>query len=46
MIERGGKIVAKPVDKTKLNSKSLAKFVREHVDIADAALITDEYSGY
>ena len=46
IIERGGKIVAKPVDKSKLNQKSLAKFVRENVDIADAMLITDEYSGY
>ncbi len=46
MIERGGKIVAKPVDKSKLNQKSLAKFVRENVDISDAMLITDEYSGY
>ena len=46
MIERGGKIVAKPVDKSKLNQKSLAKFVRETVDVSDAMLITDEYSGY
>lgn len=42
MIERGGKIVAKPVDKSKLNQKSLAKFVRETVDVNDAMLITDE----
>lgn len=46
MIERGGKVVAKPVDKSKLNQKSLAKFVRETVDVTDAMLITDEYSGY
>jgi transposase-like protein len=46
MIERGGKIVARPVDKSKLDSRSLAKFVREHVDVTDATLITDEYSGY
>lgn len=46
LIQRGGKIVAKPVDKSKLNQKSLAKFVRETVDISDAMLITDEYSGY
>jgi len=46
MIERGGKVVARPVDKSKLNSVSLAKFVREHVNIADAMLVTDEYSGY
>jgi hypothetical protein len=46
MIERGGKIVARPVDKAKLNSHSLAKFVRENVDVNDATLITDEFSGY
>jgi hypothetical protein len=46
MIERGGKIVAKPVDKSKLNQNSFAKVVRETVDISDAMLITDEYSGY
>lgn len=46
MIERGGKIVALPVKKSNLNSKSLSRFVREHVDISDAMLVTDEYSGY
>jgi transposase-like protein len=46
MIERGGNVIARPVNKSKLNSKSLARFVREHVDISDAMLITDEYSGY
>jgi hypothetical protein len=46
LIEWGGNIVARHVDKSKLTSKSLAKFVRDHVDIADAVLITDEYSGY
>lgn len=46
MIERGGKIVAKHIDKSRLNSKSLAKFVRDNVEISDAVLITDEFSGY
>jgi transposase-like protein len=46
MIERGGKIVARPVKKANLDSKSLSSLVREHVDISDAMLITDEYSGY
>ena len=46
MIERGGKIVARPVRKASLDSKSLSSLVREHVDISDAMLITDEYSGY
>jgi transposase-like protein len=46
MVERGGRIVAKPVDKAKLKHKSLAKLVRENIDCADAVLITDEYKGY
>lgn len=46
IIERGGNVVARPVDKSKLDSKSLAKFVRDNIDMADAVLITDEYSGY
>src|SRR5438045_1144990 len=31
IIERGGKVIARHVDKSKLNSKSLAKFVRDNV---------------
>lgn len=46
IIERGGKVIARHVDKAKLNSTSLAKFVRENVEIAESALITDEFSGY
>jgi len=46
IVERGGRIVAKPVDKSKLKYKSLSKMVREHVDINDAMLITDEYKAY
>lgn len=45
IIERGGKIVARPA-KDKLKAKSLSKMVREHVDINDAILITDEFCGY
>ncbi len=46
IIERGGKVIARHVDKSKLNSKTLAKFVRENVEIAESALVTDEFSGY
>jgi transposase-like protein len=46
MIERGGNVIARPVDKSKLDGKSLARFIRENVEFADAVLITDEYSGY
>jgi transposase-like protein len=46
MVERGGRVVARPVDKSKLKHKSLAKLVRECIDTNDAVLITDEYRGY
>jgi transposase-like protein len=46
IIERGGKVIARHVDKAKSNSTSLAKFVRENVEVAESALITDEFSGY
>jgi transposase-like protein len=46
MVERGGRIVARPVDKTKLKAMSLSKMVRDNVDIANAVLITHEYCGY
>jgi hypothetical protein len=46
IVERGGRIVAMPVNKAKLNGKGLAKMVRQHVDCGDAVLVTDEYSGY
>jgi transposase-like protein len=46
IMERDGKVVARPVDKSKLNYKGLSKLVREHVDLDEAILITDEYSAY
>lgn len=44
MVERGGKVYAK-VHK-KLDSKSLAHLVRENVNIGNAVIFTDEYTGY
>ena len=46
MKERDGKVVAKVVRKDQLNSKSLARLVREHVDTEKTTLMTDEYTGY
>jgi transposase-like protein len=46
IIERGGKVIAAPLDKKKLNAKGLTKFLRQHVDTTEAVLVTDEYSGY
>lgn len=44
--ERGGKVSAKVTDKGKLKGKNLRAFVRERVDVRNAALVTDEYTGY
>jgi len=46
MIERGGNVKAKVVQKNRLKAKSLSALVREHVDVRNAVLITDEYKGY
>jgi len=46
MIERGGKVKAKVVGKEKLNGKGLSSLVREHIDLNNTVLITDEYRGY
>src|SRR5579859_1124853 len=46
MVERGGRVVAKAVSKDKMNSMKLAQLVREHVDIENSTVITDEFHGY
>jgi transposase-like protein len=46
IVERGGRVIARAVDKKKLNSKGLSKFVRENVDVKESILVTDEFSGY
>ena len=46
MVERGGKVKAEVVRYRKLTIKSLSALVRRNVDITNATLITDEYSGY
>lgn len=46
MIERGGRVKAKVVQKKDLNAKHLSALVRRNVDISNAVLITDEYGGY
>ncbi|HEY4761541.1 MAG TPA: IS1595 family transposase [Thermoguttaceae bacterium] len=46
MIQRGGNVKARVVRKDKLKAKSLSALVREHVDVQNAVLITDEYKGY
>lgn len=46
MVERGGRVKAAAVTKRDLTAKRLSMLVRGHVDIDNAMLITDEYSGY
>lgn len=46
MVQRGGKVKAKASRKGNLTAKKLSAIVREHVDIKEATLITDEYRGY
>jgi transposase-like protein len=46
MLERGGQIRTKIVKKTDLTAKKLSALVRQHVDIANSTLLTDEYTGY
>ena len=44
IVEREGKINAKPVKRP--DSKTLASFVRENVDVGKCQVVTDEYRGY
>lgn len=46
LIERGGRVIARPAKKGELSNKGLAKFISQFVDTAASLLITDEYSGY
>lgn len=46
MIERGGKVKARNVEKGTLKAKDLKELVRAGVDLGNTTLITDEYRGY
>ncbi len=46
MVERQGRVTAKVVNKYKLKSKDLKSLIRQHVDIKNTTLMTDEYRGY
>lgn len=46
VVEREGKVRAKAVVKDKMKGENLRAFVRSHVDVANAHLMTDEYKGY
>ncbi|MFL5279602.1 MAG: IS1595 family transposase [Rhodopila sp.] len=46
VVERGGRVAAKPVGKADVAGKGLSKFIKRFVDTAASLLITDEFSGY
>ena len=46
ILERGGDVRTKVVKKSDLTAKKLSALVRQHVDIANSTLLTDEYTGY
>ena len=46
LMERGGRVIARPAKPKELGTKGLSKFVTKFVDTAATLLITDEWSGY
>jgi transposase-like protein len=46
VIERGGRVIAKPAEAGELSARGLAKFISRFVDPRGSLLITDEYRGY
>ena len=46
VIERGGRVVARPAKPEQLNAAGLNKFIESHVEPEGTLLITDEYRGY
>lgn len=46
VVERGGRVIAKPVNSSDLSAKGLAKFISRFVDASGSLLMTDEYKGY
>ncbi len=46
-VERGGKVVTKVISKrSKMDAKTLNRFILGNVDISETTLMTDEYRGY
>jgi transposase-like protein len=46
IVERGGRVIARPAKPSELGNKGLSKFITKHVDPAGTLIITDEYRGY
>ncbi len=46
VVERGGRVVARPAAKRELTAKGLKRFILDHVNPTGTVLMTDEYPGY
>ncbi len=46
VMERGGRVVARPAKPEELGTKGLSKFIEKHVEKAGTLRVTDEWSGY
>lgn len=46
VMERGGRVVARPAKPGELGTKGLSKFIELHVEKAGTLLVTDEWGGY
>ena len=46
IMERGGRVVARPAVPGQLNTAGLSRFIEAHADPDGTMLITDEYGGY
>jgi transposase-like protein len=46
MVERDGSVKTIATSKFELKGKDLKKLVRQHIDLEETILVTDEYKGY
>lgn len=46
LMERGGRVIARPAKPGELGTKGLSRFIERFVDSAGTLLISDEWSGY
>ncbi|MGQ0742640.1 MAG: IS1595 family transposase [Alphaproteobacteria bacterium] len=46
VMERGGRVIAKPAEGGKISAKGLSKFISKFVDTKASLLITDEFRSY
>jgi len=46
VVERHGRVIARPATKSELTSKGLSEFITSNVDVAGSLLITDEFPAY